>query len=216
MLAKITGNGDIDINKHFKAQSDEAIKFIKGKIGNGDLKLFEAWHLKQKEIIEIISKASKGTLVLIDYIQRMPDDEVDHYDGFMRIKKISDALVNATIKSGAITICGAQFNRASVSGKNEGDAFDDTSFRESGDIEQDAHNAIGIGWEKDKKSRFYEVLKARESAGVRDNYYIDFNGAYSFMKMGKKGLKRRRQTETTRKTRNSQTIVMECIHKTTK
>ena len=104
------------------------------------------------------------------------------YDSFMRLKKISDNLVKASIEAGLVTICGAQFNR--VAGKNEDgdDTFTDNSFRESGDIEQDAHNAIGIGWRKDKKKRFYEVLKARESGHTGKKFYLEFNGAYSFMK----------------------------------
>ncbi|GMO67976.1 MAG: hypothetical protein Nk1A_6540 [Endomicrobiia bacterium] len=170
-----------------KLAKDASI-FIEKQCNNGDFKLFDALHLRQDKIIGILKEASKGTLVLIDYIQRMPDDEADRrYDGYMRMKKIMANLVNVTVEKELVTICGAQFNR--VAGKDDkgNDTFTDTSFRESGDIEQDAHNAIGIGWEREEKKEpkiFCEILKARESAGVGKRYNLEFNGAYSFMKKG--------------------------------
>jgi hypothetical protein len=59
--------------------------------------------------------------------------------------------------------------------------FDDQSFREAGDIEQDAHNAIGIGWKTDKQGRFYEVLKTREDKKQGTLFDLDFAGEYSYM-----------------------------------
>jgi hypothetical protein len=87
----------------------------------------------------------------------------------------------------------------------KGDVFSDESFRECGDLEQDAHNAIGIGrvrtesdnqrnaqvdtYNEDsevemKGSRFYQVLKTREGGEQGKQYYIKFNGEYSYMEQG--------------------------------
>ncbi|MDR1104633.1 MAG: hypothetical protein LBK92_04760, partial [Endomicrobium sp.] len=65
---------------------------------------------------------------------------------------------------------------------NGDDKFDDASFRESGDIEQDAHNAIGIGWKANKQDRFYQILKTREDARQGKKANIEFIGEYSYMK----------------------------------
>ena len=77
----------------------------------------------------------------------------------------------------------AQFNREGATKGNESkhdDRFSDASFRESGDLEQDAHNAIGLGWTADTKGRFYEVLKARESSGTGDAYRLEWDGAFQY------------------------------------
>jgi hypothetical protein len=157
-------------------------EFVLNKTDTNELQLIQAWQLSQKAIISLISQQEKGTLVLIDYIQRMPLTEKASKERYIQIKELSNALMNATIKSGVVTICGAQFNREAGTDKNGNDTFNETSFRESGDIEQDAHNAIGIGWKKNKQDRFYEILKARESGGTGKSNKLDFKGAYSYMK----------------------------------
>jgi hypothetical protein len=185
-------------NKYNGAQNDainfmfeEAKTFIQEKMEKGEFELVEAFWAEQDQIICKVSQADKGTLVLIDYAQRMPEKVGETYDGgHLRMKKINKALFNATVKSEVITICAAQFNR--LSGQDDGaDKFDDTSFKESGSIEEDAHNAIGIGLEKDKKSkksRFCEILKARDSGGTGMQFSLEFNGAYSYMEnIGKRG-----------------------------
>jgi hypothetical protein len=166
-----------------KLMFKEAASFIQDKMNSGEFELIEALVAEQDQIIHKVSEAKKGTLVLIDYIQRMPEEEGYDYDGgYMRITKINKELINATFKSEAITICAAQFNRTGGTDKGEADIFDDTSFKESGSIEQDAHNAIGIGFEGNKKDRFYEILKARDSGGTGRQFSLEFNGAYSYMK----------------------------------
>jgi hypothetical protein len=161
----------------------EAADFIKGKMDNGEFELIEAFLSGQEPIIRKVREVEKGTLVLIDYIQRMPEKEGQDYDGgYMRIAKINKELINATFKSEAITICAAQFNRMGGTDDDGSDLFDDTSFKESGSIEQDAHNAIGIGYEGNKKDRFCEILKAREGAGTGKQFSLEFNGAYSYMR----------------------------------
>lgn len=177
-------------NKYKEAQDSsvnsmfgEAKAFIQEKMENGEFELVEAFWAEQDQIIHKVSHAGKGTLVLIDYAQRMPEKEGEAYDGgHLRLKKINRELFNATVKSKAITICAAQFNRTSGTDKNGNDIFDDTSFKESGSIEEDAHNAIGIGQEKNKQDRFCEILKARDSGGTGMQFSLEFNGAYSYMK----------------------------------
>jgi KaiC/GvpD/RAD55 family RecA-like ATPase len=169
---------DDTINLMFKEASD----FIQDKMNSREFELIEALTAEQDQIIHRISEAKKGTLALIDYIQRIPEEEGYDYDGgYMRITKINKELINATFKSEAITICAAQFNRTGGTDSGGADDFDDTSFKESGSIEQDAHNAIGIGFEGNKKDRFYEILKARDSGGTGRQFSLEFNGAYSYM-----------------------------------
>jgi hypothetical protein len=130
----------------------------------------------------IIAHAGPGVLVLLDYIQRMPSAEETQTNDFYRMKKISDGVVRAAVESGAVIISGAQFKRDTRKesiGKD--DIFDDASFRESADIEQDGHNLIGLGRESDKKTRFIEILKTREDAGAGEQYRLDFVGAYRYM-----------------------------------
>jgi hypothetical protein len=174
------------IDTKFIDSVKKAKKFVDGKVDAKELQIFQSWYLSQQAIINLIRQQEKGTLVLIDYIQRMPLMERASRERYIQIKEISNALMNATIKREVVTICAAQFNRTSGKDNEGDDAFTDISFRESGDIEQDAHNAIGIGigWEADKEERFYEILKARESGGTGSGrHYLDFNGAYSYMSM---------------------------------
>jgi hypothetical protein len=183
-LFKIVKAADAElegIDKKFIEKVKEAKEFVDKKVDIKEFQLFQGWQLSQKAIINLISQQEKGTLVLIDYIQRMPLTEKVSKERYIQIKELSNALMNATTNSGVVTICGAQFNREAGTDKEGNDTFNETSFRESGDIEQDAHNAIGIGWEADKKTRFYEILKSREGGETGDGYYLTFIGAYSFM-----------------------------------
>jgi len=96
------------------------------------------------------------------------------------IRDGSQALINAAMMAQCVVIAGAQLNRESQSGKAD-DTFTDADFRGCGDIEQDAHNAIGIGRDKEKTRTYYGLIKARESE-ISDEYRaIDFKGAYSYM-----------------------------------
>jgi hypothetical protein len=164
---------------------------------NTNLLLYDGRGAKFQDIISMIKgNADPGNLVLLDYIQRMPDVPEKSNDTYMRLKWISDEIINTAIETNSLVISGAQFNR--MTGGNVGgrDKFDDASFRESGDIEQDAHNAIGIGWEADKLTRFFEVLKTREDAGAGKAFFIDFVGAYSYMAIGEKWTPKQKETKT--------------------
>jgi replicative DNA helicase len=181
----------------------EATDFIQDKMNNGKFELIEAFLSEQSPIIRKVSEAGKGTLVLIDYIQRMPEEDGHDYDGgYMRVTKINKELIKATIKSEAITICAAQFNRTGGTDEGGADIFDDTCFKESGSIEQDAHNAIGIGYEGNKKDRFCEILKARDSEGTGRQFSLKFNGAYSYMRNDGKRNREGKDKDKTKTERN--------------
>jgi replicative DNA helicase len=170
------------INTQFLSKVKDEQKFVSSKSDMGDFQMIDGRRLTQKQITDFISCQEKGTLILIDYIQRMPVSNTRVHDRYLQVKEISDALVNVTIKSGVVTICAAQLNRVAGTDRDGNDTFDDTSFRESGDIEQDAHNAVAIGWKSNKKDRFYKVLKSRESGQASESFNLIFEGAYSFMK----------------------------------
>jgi replicative DNA helicase len=163
---------------------------------NISLLIYDGRGSKFQDIISMIKgNADPGNLVLLDYIQRMPDVPEKSNDTYMRLKWISDEIINTAIETNSLVISGAQFNRMTGSNAGGRDKFDDASFRESGDIEQDAHNAIGIGWEADKLTRFFEVLKTREDAGAGKAFFIDFVGAYSYMTIGEKWTPRQKETK---------------------
>jgi len=168
----------------FREYVKKAIEHIQN-IYNKNFYLYDGRGAGFNDIINAIKgNADPGTLVLLDYIQRMPTVPGKNDDTYMRVKYISDEIVKAAIVSNSVIISGAQFNRMKGDKVGGADVFDDASYRESGDIEQDAHNAIGIGWLEDKKTRFFEVMKTREDAGAGRAFYIDFVGAYSYMAKG--------------------------------
>ena len=170
----------------FREYVQKAINHIQAAYNNSFF-LYDGRGAKFPDIINVIKgNADPGTLVLLDYIQRMPSVPGKDEDTYMRVKWISDEIVNAAILSDSVIISGAQFNRMKGQDVGGRDKFDDASYRESGDIEQDAHNAIGIGWEADKQTRFFEVMKTREDAGAGRVFFIDFVGAYSYMAIGEK------------------------------
>jgi hypothetical protein len=129
------------------------------------------------------AQSNAGTVVLLDYIQKMPPKNGTDTDSFRRVQAISYDVVNTAAATNAIIIAGAQFNRLGGT-DGLGDVFTDESFRECGDLEQDAHNAIGIGWQTDKQGRFYEVLKTREDSQQGNIFFINFIGAYAYMERG--------------------------------
>jgi len=151
---------------------------------NGLFILYDGRGATEPEIINFITaNAEKDTVILLDYIQKMPPKPGTDTDSFRRVQAISYDVVNAAADTNAVIIAGAQFNR--LGGTDTlGDMFDDQSFREAGDIEQDAHNAIGIGWTPDKQGRFYEILKTREDKKQGLLYSLYFLGGYSYMDQG--------------------------------
>jgi hypothetical protein len=152
---------------------------------SGAFILFDGRGATEPEIINFMTaQAEKGTVILLDYIQKMPPKPGTDSDSFRRVQAISYDVVTAAAETNAVVIAGAQFNRLGGS-DGLGDQFDDQSFREAGDIEQDAHNAIGIGWKTDKQGRFYEILKTREDKRQGTLFDLDFAGEYSYMNHAK-------------------------------
>jgi hypothetical protein len=170
------------INRSLIAAVKASINYTDDKLDNKLFHLVDGRGQTQDTITDLIRSQESGTVVFIDYLQRVPNAEGERFDNYMRIKKISDNLINAVVSSNVVLIAAAQLNRMSGKDNNGADTFTDASFRESGDIEQDAHNALGIGWDGKKEERFIEVLKTREGGHVGLKYDVDFNGAYSFMR----------------------------------
>lgn len=108
-----------------------------------------------------------GDVVLIDYVQRLP--VAASSQRYLEIKAASNALLQLAVRNGLVIIAGAQLNRKAEDG--EASLAD---FREGGDIEADAHNALAI--ERD----YIRVLKAREGeSGQRVT--LDWKKAYCYM-----------------------------------
>jgi len=176
-------NGDLLGNEAniFQRYVKDAHSAITQAQNDGRFILYDGRGATEPEIINFMeANAEKGTVILLDYIQKMPPKMGNDTDSFRRVQAISYDVVNAAAKTNAVVIAGAQFNRMGGSDAL-GDIFTDQSFREAGDIEQDAHNAIGIGWTIDRQNRFYEVLKTREDKKQGLLYSLDFEGGYSYM-----------------------------------
>ncbi|GHU25287.1 replicative DNA helicase [Spirochaetia bacterium] len=158
----------------------QAIKLVREASTGGTFIFFDGRGAEHAEIINTISaKADRDTLILLDYIQAMPPVPDGAKDSFMRVGDINRAIMNATVRTDAITIAGAQINRTGAT-RGRADALALELLRESGNIEQDAENVIGLGWEADEKTRFIEILKYRQGQ-IGMQWTLDFNQAFSYM-----------------------------------
>jgi hypothetical protein len=163
-----------------------AIDRVATAIRTGQFILFDGRGADHNSILNTIAQYAKtDTLILLDYIQKVPPLPNGATDTYRRIADISASIVNATVKANAITIAGAQFGRERSKEDSGADIFDDSSFRESGDIEQDSENAIGIGRGANRQDRFFRVLKCRHGENGAE-HEIDFQGAYSYMAIREK------------------------------
>jgi hypothetical protein len=168
----------------FRHYVSAAYEKITAAQSNGLFMLYDGRGATEAEIINFMrAHGESGAVILLDYIQKMPPKEGADADSFRRVQAISYDVVNTAAATNAVIIAGAQFNRLGGT-DGLGDVFTDESFRECGDLEQDAHNAIGIGWKTDKQDRFYEILKTREDRQQGTIFDIDFDGAYSYMAQG--------------------------------
>ena len=93
----------------------------------------------------------------------------------------SRALLNTAIETQCVIIAGAQFNRE---GDKAGQEATLANFRESGDIEQDAHNAIAIEQEKDTGTCYIHVLKEREGGSRYQRMEIELVKQYVYWTAG--------------------------------
>jgi len=122
-----------------------------------------------------------GDVILLDYIQRMPTPLNLMSDTYMRVKTISDKVLTTAADTNTIIISGAQFNRTVTKNDKGEEIIEPTSFRESGDLEQDAHNSVGIGRLAGMGERYIKMLAAREEMVEDDAYLLDFEGGFSYM-----------------------------------
>jgi hypothetical protein len=187
----------------FRFLVNAAYRNIKTAQKEGRFTLYDGRGASEAEIISFMkAHGEAGAVILLDYIQKMPPKNGADTDSFRRVQAISYDVVNAAAATSAVVIAGAQFNRLGGT-DGLGDVFTDESFRECGDLEQDAHNALGIGWKTDKQGRFYEILKTREDKQQGSVFDIDFDGAYSYMAQGEQT--RRPEGKRKRKTNEEDT-----------
>jgi replicative DNA helicase len=138
------------------------------------------------EIINTIEAHGSGVLVLLDYIQRIPPADESGRDDYTRVKKISDGVLNAAVKTNTIILSGAQFNRTVARDGLGNEIIETTSFRESGDLEQDGFNLLGIARLAGKRKRYIKMFAGREEMIEDDAYSLDYEGAYSYMTVKEK------------------------------
>ena len=134
-------------------------------------------------ISEIEIKLTAGDVVLIDYVQRLLPPKNTNDQQYIKIKLISNALLTLALNKKLVIISGAQFGRQSKDNRGKEATLED--FREGGDIEQDAHNAVAIEKITDNKGndigRYIHVLKAREGGAAYKRQKLDCNFNYIFI-----------------------------------
>jgi replicative DNA helicase len=156
-------------------------------IGKGDLAIFNGIGASFAEIMARIRQCERGDVVVFDYIQKIPANGEIHGGNpdLERIRIGSQELINAAAITESVIIAGAQLNRESQGGSGnvkKDDTFTDADFRGCGDLEQDAHNAIGIGRTANKMKTYYGIIKTREDALTDGHWELDFRGGYSYMR----------------------------------
>lgn len=147
-------------------------------------------HTQQRtfeELIATIKTLDNNSILLLDYIQHCKSPRENGVNNRqVIIQGESQALADLAGQKDLVIIAGGQFNRkgdekAKEEDKLKADFLDPTLFRESGDIEQDAHLIIGIGQQsvkpddnggKTQPRRFYEILKQRGHPQDTNKYSI--------------------------------------------
>lgn len=175
----------VDNRDFFGETSDTIGEYINNK----KLTIFEAYGATWQELTDFISDQEAGSVILIDYIQHLKSPEnLATQTRQIQIQETSHQLADLAGLYGLILICGAQFNRE-AKGNGQGkpdllkaDSFDETSFREAGDIEQDGHILIGIGKDPKAEVLFYSCMKDREASPDNGKCWkLKKNMAYSFL-----------------------------------
>jgi replicative DNA helicase len=175
LLDKDTGTKEFII---YVNKAKEKVQNAYGKT----LAIYDGRGADFNEIIAALkTSAEAGDVILLDYIQRMPTPPDTMSDTYMRVKSISDRVLTAAAETNAIIISGAQFNRTVTKNAQGEEIIEPTSFRESGDLEQDAHNSVGIGKLAGMGERYIKMLAAREELVEDDAYLLDFEGGFSYM-----------------------------------
>ena len=136
-------------------------------------------------ISEIERKLTAGDVVLIDYVQRLSPPKNTNDQQYIKIKLISNALLTLALTKKLVIISGAQFGRQSKENRDKCKEATMDDFREGGDIEQDAHNAVAIEKitdnEENDTGRYIHVLKAREGGATYKRQKLDCNFNYLFI-----------------------------------
>jgi hypothetical protein len=111
----------------------------------------------------------------------MPAADENSRDDYTRVKKISGGVLLAAVRTNTVIISGAQFNRTVTRNDRGDEIIETTSFRESGDLEQDGFNLLGIARLAGKGKRYIKMFAGREEMIEDDAYSLDYEGAYSYM-----------------------------------
>jgi len=142
------------------------------------------------EVSDIIKTyAEPGTIILMDYLQQFKpmkiDADQDNKPRYFQIRRVIDEIILDAEKTKSVVICAAQLNRTER--ESEIKQADDTQgWRESGDIEQNAHNLIKMFLQVNsdnpaEKQMSYRVSKARTSAHLGEAFILDWTPKYQHM-----------------------------------
>jgi hypothetical protein len=150
-------------NAVFAEYQKRAMEKVGNAIGN-KLFIYDGIGTSLESITaDIIRHAKEGDIVLLDYIQRAPaPTKYAREQRYIQIAQASRELLSMAITAQCVLISGAQLAREAEKEKREARQSD---LRESGDIENDAHNILAIE-PKDDAPAYIHVLKAREGGGI--------------------------------------------------
>jgi hypothetical protein len=169
-----------DTRETFDNYRETAIKKITALLGDRLFVYDGTGNTLEPMLLDIKSRISQGDVILIDYIQRVPPPKDTSDTRYIQIKMASNQLLNTAIEKSAVIISGAQIGREASKEKREAALQD---FREAGDIENDAHNAIALESIGDPLDglRYVHVLKAREGGALFSRIKTDCRFNYLYM-----------------------------------
>jgi hypothetical protein len=171
-------------------------RYIEPAVTSERLIMYDALDAESlEEIIETATtkiRQGRGDVVLIDYAQILPSSKEGEAQIYgtqgdnLRIRYIMQKLRITAKETGAVLILAAQLNRQSV---NNGKA-DETSFKDSADLEQTAHSAVIIE-RKDApggadETLSYKVVKARSSNHLGQEYNLQWIKGFQYMDRGER------------------------------
>jgi hypothetical protein len=121
-IYQVWQRGPIVANKEesdiFRFHVNDAYERISSAQRDGFFTLYDGRGATEAEIISFIkAQGDADTLILLDYIQKMPPKGGADADSFRRVQAISYDVVNAAAATNAVIIAGAQFNRLRMTDK---------------------------------------------------------------------------------------------------
>jgi hypothetical protein len=176
-----------ELSKTFIDYFSKAKNLIKEAMDSGRLKIYDGIGQPNEKIQKEIVKCKTGSLILLDYMQRLTaPKEFHNAQRYLQIQQASNNLLKTAIDRQLVIIAGAQLKREDKT--NEASM---ESIRESGDIEQDAHNVVILA------EGFAKVVKAREGGmgkqmainPVKQFIFWETNGKYEQNQKDAKGTK---------------------------